>query len=125
MATTTTATIKYPFGVAATESINDAAVPDTITISNNLTLVSRAGGFGQAVTALNLLADSGLEIGARVKVDIAQGATGRNVTFGSGGSTIVAPVLTGVADDRDVIWLTWTGSAFVADVVWQKIVDAA
>jgi len=97
----------------------------TQTIKNTRTLIRRAGGFGQAVTGLSLLADQGLMIGSRVTVRIEQGATGRNVTFGSAGSTIVAPVLTGVASDIDVIDLEWDGSAFKATTTWQKVVDAA
>lgn len=115
--------IRFPFGPADEQAIPDAAT-SLLTITNTFTILKRTGGLGQAVTGLSLLADQGLMKGSKVKVDIAQGATGRNVTFGSAGSTIVAPALTGAANDRDVIELTWTGSAFEADTVWQKIVDA-
>jgi len=120
----TEANIKFPFGAADVQALEDAATMMQ-TINNTLTLVSRAGGFGQAVTGLSLLAAQDLLKGSKVIVRIAQGATGRNVTFGSAGSTVTAPVLTGVANDVDTITLVWNGSAFVAETVWQKVVDAA
>lgn len=116
--------IKFPFGEAKVVALGDAATYN-VQIANTRTVLKRTGGLSQAVTGLSLTASKDLLIGSQVKVDIAQGATGRNVTFGSAGDTIVAPALTGVASDRDVITLTWDGSAFVADSVWQKIVDAA
>jgi hypothetical protein len=121
----TTKYTRFPWGPAEQISINDAAVPDLITIRNTFTIVKKTGGFSQAVTALSLQADPELLIGSKVKVQIEQGATGRNVTFGAAGSTIVAPVLTGVASDKDCIELTWDGTAFVADYVWSKILDFA
>jgi len=117
-------TIKYPFGAASVETLEDAATYN-VDIANTLTVVKRTGGLAQAVTGLSLTASKDLLVGSKVKVDIAQGATGRNVTFGAAGSSIVAPVLTGVANDRDCITLTWDGVAFVADTAWQKVVDAA
>jgi len=120
----TEALIKYPFGPCDEQSLADAATM-TQTINNTLTIISRAGGFGQAVTGLSLLAAQDLPAGAKVIVRIAQGATGRNVTFGAAGSTVTAPVLTGVANDVDTISLVYDGSAFLAETVWQKVVDAA
>jgi hypothetical protein len=116
--------IQFPFGDCAQKSITDAAT-STVTIDNTVTQLRKEGGFGQAVTGLSLLAAPGLRKGAQVNVRIEQGATGRNVTFGSAGSTIVAPALTGVANDIDVITLEWDGSAFKAVTTWQKVFDAA
>jgi hypothetical protein len=115
--------IKYPWGNADKQTLVDAATM-TQQITNTLTILQRLTGFGQAVTGLSLQAAPDLPIGSQVKVDILQGATGRNVTFGSAGSTIVAPALTGDANDRDEIILTWDGSSFVADGPWAKILAA-
>jgi hypothetical protein len=117
--------INFPHGPADQQSIEDAAVPDTLTISNAYTILKKAGGFAQAVTALSLLAAPGLLIGSRVVIRIEQNATGRNVAFGAAGSTITAPNLTGVASDKDVIVLYWDGSAFIAETAWNKVHDAA
>lgn len=116
--------VNFPEAHATVEALGDAATYN-VAIADALTILKRTGGLSAAVTGLSLTASKDLRIGSKVKVDIAQGATGRNVTFGSAGSTIVATVLTGVANDRDVISLTWDGVAFVADGVWAKIVDAA
>lgn len=117
-------TIKFPTGPADIQVLPDAATM-TQTIKNTLTILKSTAGFGQAVTGLSLQAHPELIIGSRVKVDIQQNATGRNVAFGSAASTIVAAALTGVASDRDHIWLQWDGVSFVADTAaWVKIVDA-
>src|SRR5688500_370010 len=118
--------IAYPFGKATVETLGDAATYN-VAIADRLTRLKRTGGLGQAVSGLSLTASKDLPDGAEVIVDIAQGATGRNVTFGSAGTTIVAPVLTGVASDRDEITLVYDKAAntFTAKTVWQKIVDAA
>lgn len=116
--------INFPDAHATVEALGDAATYN-VEIKDTFTVLKRTGGLSQAVTGLSLTAHKDLRIGSKVKVDIAQGATGRNVTFGAAGSTIVATVLTGVALDRDVITLTWDGVAFVADYVWAKVVDAA
>lgn len=115
--------ISFPFGNAEEVVITDAAT-STITIEDALTIVS-AGPIGQAITALSLAVVDRLPIGSKVVIDIQQGATGRNVAFGSAGETIVAPDLTGVDLDRDIIELVWTGSDFVALGAWYKVVDAA
>ena len=120
----TEANVKFPFGPCDEQALTDAATM-TLTINNTLTQVTREGGFGQAVSGLSLQAAQDLPAGAQVVVRIEQGATGRNVTFGSAGSTITAPVLTGVANDIDVITLEWTGSKFRATTTWQKVYDAA
>jgi hypothetical protein len=116
--------VNFPEAHATVETLGDAATFN-VAISDALTIIKRTGGFGQVVTGLSLTASKDLRIGSKVKVDIAQGATGRNVTFGSAGSSIVATALTGVASDRDVISLTWDGVAFIADTIWQKIFDFA
>lgn len=115
--------INFPFGKATLETLGDAATY-SVDINNTLTVLKRTGGLGQAVTSLQLVANKDLPDGAMVIIDIAQGATGRNVTLGS---NCTAPALTGVASDRDVITLTYDAAAakFVARTVWQKIVDAA
>lgn len=115
--------IVFPFADAEVADLEDAGTMN-IEIKNTLTILKKSGGFGQAVTGLSLTANKDLRIGSRVKIDIAQGATGRNVAFGSAGSTIVAPALTGVANDRDTIELVWDGTAFVGGA-WAKVVDAA
>lgn len=115
--------IVFPFADAEVADLPDAGTMN-IEIKNTLTILKKSGGFGQAVTGLSLTANKDLRIGSRVKIDIAQGATPRNVTFGSAGSTIVAPALTGVASDRDTIELVWDGTAFVGGE-WAKVVDAA
>lgn len=116
--------IQFPFGNCDQQSITDAAT-STVTISNTYTQLRKTGGFAQAVTGLSLSATDGLRKGAQVVVRIEQGATGRNVTFGSAGDTVTAPVLTGVANDIDVITLEWDGSAFKAVTTWLKVHDAA
>jgi len=54
-------------------------------------------------------------------VNIDNGATARNVSFGSAGNTIKAPNLTGVINNTSRIKLTWTGARFVADNAWISI----
>lgn len=112
----------FPFADADVQSIEDAAAV-TVTIKSTLTIL-QGSAFGQNVT-LSLAAEPGLRKGSRVIVDVAQGATPRDVAFGSAGETIVAPALTGVANDRDLVALVWTGDKFIAETAWQKIVDAA
>jgi hypothetical protein len=121
---------KFPIGGQERITIENAAT-STITIANTKTYVE-AGTISQAITGLSLTADEELIDGAEVIIDIQQGATGRNVSFGSAGNTIVAPNLTGVADDRDILTLTYVkgstpGSGeFVAKLAaWEKIVNAA
>jgi hypothetical protein len=117
--------IAYPFGKATVETLGDAATYN-VTIADRLTVLKRTGGLSQAVTGLSLTASKDLPDGAEVVVDIAQGATGRNVAFGSAGSTIVAPALVGDASDRDTITLRWDKAAkvFTAKTAWQKILAA-
>lgn len=118
--------IASPFGKPTNETLGDSATYN-ITIADRLTILKRTGGLSQAVTGLSLTASKDLPDGAEVVVDITQGASGRNVTFGSVGNTIVAPALTGVASDQDVIVLRYEKSTktFRAKCVWQKILDFA
>jgi hypothetical protein len=116
-------TLKFPFGDAQITELTDAAT-STETIVDALTVLQASSGFAQAVTGLSLTAGVGLNKGAIVIVDVAQNGTGRNVTFGSAGDTIVAPVLTGVLNDRDIIHLVWIGTEFVALSDWYKVVNA-
>lgn len=116
--------VRYPFGAADAKSVEDAAT-STIDIVDLFTIVDNANGLSQAVTALSIDNDQGLPAGATIMFDLLQGATGRNVTFGGAGNTIVAPVLTGVANDRDVLVLVWNGTDWAAQTAtWNKIVDA-
>lgn len=117
--------IEFPFSDA-----NQVVAPDlatfTVTIEDTFTIVNVAAGFAQAVTALSIArAPEGVKVGTKVRFDFLQNGTGRNITFGSAGDTIVAPVLTGVADDRDVIELVWDDTEWVASSDWFKVVDAA
>ena len=110
--------IKWPFGYA-TKLAPAAAATHDIEIENNKTFISLTG-LAQATT-VNLTADVELEAGAEVIIDVVQGGTGRNVTLGD---NIVAPDLTGVANDRDKITLVWNGTAGVGGS-WDKVIDAA
>jgi hypothetical protein len=116
--------VNFPEAHATVEALGDAATYN-VAIADTLTIVKRTGGLSQVVTGLSLTASKDLRIGSKVKVDIAQGAIGRNVAFAQLGSAVVAPALVGVASDRDVISLTWDGVAFVADTIWQKVLDFA
>lgn len=115
--------VNFPFGAADQQTITDAAT-STVTVTGSFTVLS-AGTISQAITALSISAVDKLPIGSRLQIDIQQGGTGRNVSFGSAGDTIVAPNLTGVANDRDIIELVWNGTDWVAVGAWFKVVDAA
>lgn len=123
MGTQSTKKVLFPVGNCDQQSIADAAT-STVTIHDTYTQLRKTGGFSAAVTGLSLQAHPELRKGAVVQIRIEQGATGRNVSFGSAGSTIVAPNLTGVANDIDVLTLEWDGSAFKATDNWEKVVDA-
>jgi hypothetical protein len=116
--------LKFPYSNAEVVAVADQAVVN-IAITDNLTIL-QISGVGQAFTDFSLSADQTppLQIGAKVVIDFTQGATPYNLTFGSTGDTITAPDLTGVANDRDTISLIWTGTEFVGETVWQKIIDA-
>lgn len=110
--------VKYPFG-DATRLTPAHAATHNITIENQLTFIKLTGMTG--APTINLTPGADLEPGAQVVIDVVQGATERNVTLGT---NIVALDLTGVANDRDRITLTWDGAEFIGGA-WQKIVDAA
>lgn len=113
--------VKYPFGPAdnltPTPDAEDGTV--VLTIDNQLTFVKPEGLTEECEVTLNPSAD--LEPGAEVIIDVEQGATPQDVVWGA---DIVAPELTGVANDRDKITLTWNGSEWIGGV-WEKIVNAA
>ena len=115
------AEIKYPFGAADIQTPADAETIN-VDITDQLTILTMPTLGGNRT--LNLSASEELMPGAVVFIDQAQNGTGRDLAFGSGGSTIAAPDLTGVANDRDTIALMWNGSAFVGGA-WAKVVDAA
>lgn len=108
--------VRYPMGPATKLAPAHAAVHN-ITIDNTTFL--KLTGLAAAIT-INLAADAGLEPGTEVHIDVVQGATGRNVTPGTG---MVAMPLTGVANDRDTLLLKWNGTEFIGGA-WAKVVDA-
>ena len=122
MATTTTATINFPFGPADYQLLNAGTGTLTPAISNAKTILKYTAPAG-AVT-LNLSIDSELQVGAELIIYVDQTTTGRNFTLGTGFDT-EAPDLTGVASDSDVIKLVFDGTAFLAVSTWLKVVDAA
>ena len=102
---------------------NDATI--TIAVTEQLT-IAQISALELAITALQIDGGAALQPGARVIVDCQQdAAAGDNITFDSTSDTIVAPVLTGVVNDRDIITLIWTGSEWIATTAaWEKIVNA-
>ena len=122
MATTTIATINWPFGAADYQLADDQTGTLTPSIKNSKTILKYTAPAG-ALT-LNLDIDSEVKAGAELTIYVFQGATGRNVTLGTGFNS-QAPDLTGVANDADVINLVYDGSAFLAKSTWLKVVDAA
>jgi hypothetical protein len=110
--------VKFPFGPATKLAPAHAAV-HSITIENMLTFLTLSGL--AAAIEIDLAAAADLEPGAKVVIDVIQGATGRNVTLDA---NIIAPDLVGVNLDRDTITLTWNGTAFVGGA-WAKVIDAA
>ncbi len=110
--------VKFPFGEASSSAPAHAATHN-IDITNQLTVL-KFTSLAAAIT-INLLPSSELEVGAEVLIDVVQGGTGRNVTLGD---NVVAPDLTGVANDRDTIRLMWNGTEFIGGA-WDKVVDAA
>lgn len=119
------ANIRFPFSNIQVLTMEDSATP-TVTITDPFTRIINPT-LGQAVTGLILDADTDqIPDGARVFIDITQSATGRDVTLNATYAT--APVLTGVASDRDVLELEWnatTGKFTALAAAWSKIVDAA
>ncbi len=122
MATTTQATIKWPFAAADYQLANASTGTLTPSIKSSKTILKYTAPAG-ALT-LNLDIDSEVKAGAELIIYVDQGATGRNVALGTGFDT-EAPDLTGVANDSDVISLVYDGTAFLATSTWLKVVDAA
>lgn len=110
--------VKFPFG-KITKLAPAYAANQAITIENMLTYIKLTALTG--ATDVDLIAAEGLEEGAEVIIDVIQGATGRNVTTTTG---IISPDLTGVANDRDRIKLTYIGGEFIGGA-WEKYYDAA
>lgn len=113
--------VQWPFGKADIQAPESAATY-AVTVTNRKTFLNLAPA---AAGLVNIAADEHLAVGAELVIKVTQGGTGRNITFGSDNDTIVAPALTGVANDVDTISLEWDGTAWTARTVWQKIVDAA
>ena len=111
--------VKFPFGKADVQTPSPVS-PISVKVMNTKTIVKLAG-LTEATTVNIDLAGSILEVGSELHFDVVQGATGRNVTWGTG---MVDQVLTGVASDRDVVSFIWDGTAFIG-VSAKKIVDAA
>ncbi len=109
--------IKYPFGAYALINVPDSATPlvDIVETKTELNMPVTQN------MALSLRASKDLLPGSEVIVNIDNGGTARNVSFGSAGATIKAPNLTGVINNTSRIKLTWTGARFVADNAWVSI----
>lgn len=122
MATTTTATIQWPYAAADYQLANASTGTLTPVISSSKTILKYTAPAG-ALT-LNLDIDDNVKAGDELTIYVDQGATGRNVTLGTGFDS-EAPDLTGVANDSDVINLVFDGTAFLAKSTWLKVVDAA
>jgi len=118
--------INWPFAAADSQDLTDS---DSVTlqINNAFTIVqSDTGDISQAITELNVDANDELPVGSILIILIEQGSTGRNVTMGDEFDTVHAPNLTGVANDKDLLVMYWTGTVWVAvTAAWQKILDAA
>lgn len=110
--------ILWPFGEADVLSPAYAASV-AIEIDNNMTIIVAPALTG--AIEFDLSAHAELRPGAIVVINVDQGATGRDVTFGS---EVVGAGITGVANDKDTVTLQWTGSKFrvISNI---KIVDAA
>ncbi len=110
---------KFPFGAMTT--LNPVADEDdlfTCEITNMKTRIVIPELAGDSEITLTAGAD--LEEGAEVIIDVADNGANDLAM----GDNIVAPGLTGVADDRDTITLTYLGGQFVGGA-WAKVVDAA
>jgi len=114
-----TTRIKFPIG-EATYLTKDAVASVTDTIWNNKTVI-KITGLTEGLT-VNLTPDSEIEDGAKVIVDVVQGATKQDITWGA---NMVAVAVTGVASDRDSYSFTYsaTEQKFILDS--GKSIDAA
>jgi len=109
----------FPFGAADAQAISATTA---LSISDTLTIVTISGQ--SAAVALTATFSDQLLIGSRVIIKAVQGATGYNVTLGTGFAASAAD-LTGVANDTDIIELYYDGTSLVNLQGWTKIVDAA
>lgn len=105
MATTTQATIKWPFGQADLQQPAYAATL-AVTIKSNLTILDPAILTG-AMT-INLTIDSEVQKGAFLICEITTTAT-EVTTFGIG---FTSPTLTGVAGKTKVMGFIYDGTSF-------------
>ena len=115
--------VDYPFAPIKVKELADQATID-VAVESREEYLQVSNGLSQTST-LNLTADESVPKGAKVFIDVQQGGSGNDLQFGSGGDTIVAADLTGVANDRDVIELVYNGSEWVAKSDWYKVTDAA
>lgn len=115
---------RFPFGAADVQALVGADLAADVAVTNGGLTILNIGTLSAAVTLnLDLLDD--IPVGASLIVEVSQGATGRNVTLGTGFDGD-APVLTGVASDVDAMEFYFDGTAFVnKTALWQKRVDAA
>ena len=117
--------VGYPFASLGVKRLEDQATL-TIDITERETVLKEPeGGFSQDVT-INLKASQDLQVGSKVLFDITEGVSANNITFADNEDTIIAPELTGVSGDRDILRLYWEGDEWVALTEdWQKINDSA
>lgn len=114
--------IRHPFGAMAAITMVHADFASAVAINNGVTNIDATLSTG-AVT-LDLAIDADLPDGAILRVKVSQGATGRNLTLGTGFATDAAD-LTGVANDVDTRTFILVGGIFQPLTLWEKIVDAA
>lgn len=110
--------IIWPFGPADVLTPEYAAEMN-INIDNNRTIVQLPSLTG--APTLDLVPHAELKVGAEVFIEADQGATARNVTFGT---NIEGDGITGVANDKESVHLVYNGAKFRVISV-TKIVDAA
>jgi len=106
MATTTQATIKYPFGAADNQTPAYAATL-AVTITNAVTFLTPAVMTG-ALT-VNLTIDANVKAGARLIGRFLSDTTARTVTFGTG---FTSPTLAGVISKTKEIEFVYDGVSF-------------
>ena len=116
--------VRYPFGPADVITVTDGDL-SSVAIQSNRTILEISGLTGAETLNLgDLSEDAEIITGSELSIVVSQGATGRNVTLGTGFHA-GAPDLTGVANDVDVLELFFNGTSFVPKTAaWNKIVDA-
>ena len=110
--------VLWPFGAADVVS-PVFAVNISVDVENTLTIVKMP--VLTAATNIDLVIDSEIRVGAMLIVQADQGATGRNVAFGT---NIIGDDLVGVANDKDTVTMVYDGSMFRITSK-EKTVDAA